>query len=83
MMQVLTRVPLIENIKEGVNSLASIKLPNIDLNIPIKMASFNPRKIRASKIKIFARPRRIPGIGVGNKLSTTNNDIDAAVKMEI
>ena len=79
---VLTSVPLIENIKEGVNNLARIKLPIKDFNIPMKIASFNPRKIRANKIKIFARPRRIPGIGVGNKLSTTNKVIDAAVKTE-
>ena len=81
-MQVLSSVPLIENIKEGVNSLASIRLPTIDFNNPIKRASLNPRKIRANKINIFAIPRRIPGIGVGNKLSITNKDIEAAVKTE-
>ncbi len=80
--RVLNTVPLIENIKVGVNSLASIKLPITDFNIPIKRASFNPKKIRANKINIFANPRRIPGIGVGKKLSTTNIDIEAAVNIE-
>lgn len=38
----LTTVPLKENKKEGVKSLPSIKLPNIDLSNPIKKASFIP-----------------------------------------
>jgi len=81
-MKVLAIVPLIEKIKAGVSSLASIKLPITDFNIPIKRASFSPKKIRANRINILASPRRIPGIGVGNKLSTTNIDIEAAVNTE-
>ena len=79
---VLAIVPLIENIKVGVSSLANIKLPIIDFNIPIKRDSFNPKKIRAKIINMFASPRRIPGIGAGKKLSITNNDIEAAVNTE-
>jgi len=81
-MNVLVIVPLIENMKAGVSNLAIIKLPIIDFNIPIKRASFNPKKIRVSRINMFASPRRTPGIGTGKKLSTTNNDIEAAVKTE-
>lgn len=38
--------------------------------------------MRAKRINIFAKPRRIPGIGVGNRLSTTNMVIEAAVNTE-